>query len=110
MDKEPYVINYNDGRSMLLNLTESQWITLSECFVNRAHRMRLEGIGLLDLHDVRSVIKQEPVVEQDNPSYSTEMTQEEKDYIAQQEQFEQYLKEKRDSDYEDESDFDGSDI
>jgi hypothetical protein len=106
-----YVFNYNDGTSMMLELTEDQWRVVSESYFDRTPRILLEGIGVLDIQDVRSIIKQKPVLNE-NPSYSTEMTQEEKDYIAQQQQFEQYLKEKRDSDLDDldDSDFDGSDF
>lgn len=106
---DTYVINYSNGHAMTLNLDDGLATLLYSEFLKNSPRMHLMGVGVLDLQDVRSVIRQEPVKD-DNPSYSTEMTQEEKDYIAQQEQFEQYLKEKRDSDYEDESDFDGSDI
>lgn len=111
---ETYVINYTDGRAMTLILTDDQWMSLSENFVHKVPRMILSNIGVLDLQDVRSIIRQEPVSEQENPSYSAEMTQEEKDYIAQQEKAEQYLKDMAQA-YEDETlyddaDFDGSDI
>ena len=109
---ETYVINYTDGRAMSLELTEDQYLVLEEGFTYGATRMRIIGVGALDLKDIRSIIKQAPVVQEDNPSYSSELTQAEKDYQQQLRQWDKYLAEqeveaKR---YTDDADFDGSDL
>lgn len=111
---ETYVINYNDGRAMTLELTDDQYSIFCVGFQENLSGVLIPDVGCLSLTDVRSIIKQKPVTEQENPSYSAEMTQEEKDYIAQQEKAEQYLKDMAQA-YEDETlyddaDFDGSDI
>ena len=108
---DTYVFNYNDGTAMALDLTVGQWNMVSESYFDRTPRILLEGIGVLDIQDVRSIIKQKPLTDS-NPSYSTEMTDEEKEYIAQQQKADQYLKDMAQA-YEDErddSDFDGSEI
>lgn len=106
---ETYVINYNDGRAMTLELTIEQYGIICTGFQANFSGVIIPDIGCLKLTDVRSIIKQNPVVE-DNPSYSSELTQAEIDYVKNQQQWDDYLKGLEKEERNDESDFDGSDI
>ncbi len=105
---ETYVINYNDQTSMTLELTGEQYAVLCTGFQSNFPGVIIPDVGCLKLEDVRSIIKQLPIPE-DNQSYSSAYTQAEIDYMKNQEQWDAYLKE-RANEENDDADFDGSEI
>jgi hypothetical protein len=67
---------------MALEMDEDQSKRLIEWFADcePETRVSIEGIGAFDLTDIRSIIKQKPAAMQENESYSSEVTEEEKEY------------------------------
>lgn len=100
-----YVINYRDQTSMALEMDEKQANRLLVWYTDGDldKRLFIEDIGALDLSEIRSIIKQKPV--QDNPSYSDELTEEQKEYLKQQGKWDEYIESMQSDFVKDPADF-----
>lgn len=77
---DTYVINYRDQTAMTLVLTDEQYKIFCTGFQENLPGVLIPDVGCLRLDDVRSIIKQTEAPMQENESYSSEVTEEEKEY------------------------------
>lgn len=106
MYKQLYVINYSDNSHMALELTDDQYEYVCNQMYNNANTVKLDGVGILRLQDIRSIILQKVEEEpQENPSYSAERTEEEKEWIKHNQWLERYYSEQPSDEDIDESDY-----
>lgn len=76
-----YGITYNDMSYMTVELTDDEYQAVSKGLMDGARGISMEGTGVLLLKDVRSVLKQIPLPEE-NPSYTPDLSEEEQEHIA----------------------------
>lgn len=108
MGKQLYVINYSDNSHMALELDNVEYAALRAAIELGQRTVSIDEVGLLITTDIRSIILQKVEEEpQENPSYSAERTEAEKEWLKHNEWLERYYKEQSLNEEEDtdESDY-----
>jgi hypothetical protein len=106
MQKQTYVINYNDNSHMVLELNHEMSSLLLSEMVKESSVAFLPGIGTLRLTDVRSIILQLPTeAPTEAPSFTPDLSDKEEEYIRHRQWLEDYYK--ANPDEVNESDYDG---
>lgn len=85
MDKQIYMINYNDNSHMALELTDVDYAIVHAGIELGQRVVHIDGVGVLVLSDIRSIILQLPTEEAEQPSYAPERTAEEEEWLRQEE-------------------------
>lgn len=106
MDTNLYMISYNDLSNVLYELDEVQ-INMLYAATERQATVIIPGLGLMVTRDIRSIVIQKPLPEE-NPSFDPDLSEAEKEHIRQFEIAERLHKEfEAEEDADDDSDYKG---